>query len=281
MKKVIILGAGPAGVACAIQLTRFGIETVIFEKNKIGGLVENANLIENYLGFPNGITGVEYVKLVKKQFEQYKITFINDEAIEVKLNNGSYEVSSAKSGIYSSEYLVVATGTEPKEVDFPDEVKEKVFYEIKHLHEVKNKSVVIIGAGDAAFDYALNLSKKNQVKIFNRSSTLKALPLLVDRVNENKNIEYYENSAVKKIYLDNNKLKLLFNDDFEVLTDYLIFAIGRLPDDRLLTKELKDTQNLYIVGDVKNGLLRQTTIAAADGLKAATEIHERITRNRA
>jgi len=60
---VIIIGAGPAGIACAIQLKRYNINTIVLEKDKIGGLLKNANLVENYPGFPNGINGEKFVQL--------------------------------------------------------------------------------------------------------------------------------------------------------------------------------------------------------------------------
>ncbi|MFA6989002.1 MAG: NAD(P)/FAD-dependent oxidoreductase [Candidatus Gastranaerophilaceae bacterium] len=315
MQNVIIVGAGPAGIACAVQLKRFGVECTVFEKNEIGGLVKNANLIENYLGFPFGISGIEYVELIEKQFKRHKINLVNDEILEVKFDKDVFKVISSKSGAYKAEYLVIATGTIPKkfrhaefisashnhgilnavdgtlpcnsrfarkqeELQVQDDVKQymskKIFYEITDILEIENKIIAIVGAGDAAFDYALNLSKLNKIKIFNRSSKIKALPLLVNRVNQNKNIEYYENTTIKEINLDGGKLKINNN----TLADYLVVAIGRMQNDRLLTEELKENPNLCMIGDVKNGLLRQTSIASADGLKAAMDIYERINKNR-
>jgi len=66
---VAIIGAGPVGIAAAIQLKRYDIEFMIFEKGKIGGLLRNANLVENYLGFPRGIRGRELVELFKEQLK--------------------------------------------------------------------------------------------------------------------------------------------------------------------------------------------------------------------
>ena len=68
-QEVAIIGAGPSGIATAIQLKRYGIEPVILEKEEIGGVLKNANLVENYPGFPDGISGPELVKLFKKQVE--------------------------------------------------------------------------------------------------------------------------------------------------------------------------------------------------------------------
>lgn len=278
MKDIAIIGAGPAGIACAIQLKRFGLNSTVFEKKELGGLIKNANLIENYLGFPNGITGVEYVEIIKKQFEQYNIPVRKEEVLQVKKQGDSFLVNNE----YVIDYLVIATGTKPKVLDLEiySEIKDKVFCEVADMPQIKNEVIAIVGAGDAAFDYALNLSKDNKVKILNRSNRIKALPLLVDRARDNINIDYIEDfqlCRVDNIENEKNKFKLLSQDGVGLEVNYLLCAIGREPNDILLKnykKELKDDPNLFIIGDVKNGILRQTSVATGDGLKAATEIYE-------
>jgi len=89
-----IIGAGPSGIACAIQLRRYGLDYLFFEKEDLGGLIKNAFLIENYLGFPEGITGEEFVQLLKKQIKKYKIRIIKEEVVSVRYENNKFDIKT-------------------------------------------------------------------------------------------------------------------------------------------------------------------------------------------
>ncbi len=80
-KDVCVIGAGPSGIAAAIQLKRYNISPLILEMNRIGGLLNNANLIENYPGFPDGISGEKLCMLFNEQFNKCNITIINKEVM--------------------------------------------------------------------------------------------------------------------------------------------------------------------------------------------------------
>ncbi|MDD3150481.1 MAG: NAD(P)/FAD-dependent oxidoreductase [Candidatus Gastranaerophilales bacterium] len=273
MPKVNIIGAGPSGIACAMQLARFGLDVDIFEKNKLGGLLNNANLVENYLGFPNGITGTDLIKLFQKQMEKYpNIKLIKENVIEIKQNK-NFLIKTPKNH-YFSDFLVIATGTIPKKTEFENnnDFKKYIYYEIKNFPKCKDKKIAIVGAGDAAFDYAVNLSKNNEIIILNRSNNIRAINLLAQKCKKTASISYKKNEPVKSI--EKYKNGLLINNKFGV--DFVIFAIGRLPEDTLINKDLADNPACYIIGDVKNGMCRQTSVAVGDGLKAAMEIYETI-----
>ena len=96
---------------------------------------------------------------------------------------------------------MVASGTRPRTFPpnlIPDEASDKIFHEVVSLIQHINKTIAIIGAGDAAFDYALNLGWQNKVILLNRSEQIKALPLLVSRVKDHQNIVYQTSSPLKK-----------------------------------------------------------------------------------
>ena len=250
--KVAIIGLGPAGVAAAVQLKRFGINFICFEKNKIGGLIKNANKIENFPNSKGPISGLEYVKILKKQIKKNKIHPIYKEVTDIKFlkTKNCYKIISNHSS-YLAKHIILATGTVPKTINLPY----KIFYEIKDLLNKKNKKIIIIGAGDMAFDYALNLSKKNKIILLNRGEKIKAQQILKNAVLENKNILYKKNCNIKK-YLENNK------------ADFIVTAIGRNPN------FIKKGVNIHLTGDVKNGIYRQVAIANSDGLKAAMKINK-------
>ncbi|MFH1050977.1 MAG: NAD(P)/FAD-dependent oxidoreductase [bacterium] len=285
-RQVIIIGAGPAGIACAVQLKRQGIEPMIIEKNEIGGLILNANKIENYTGFPNGISGIQIAKLLKKHLEHWTIEIVYDNVVGVNFGkDGLYEID-CEYGLYNSEFLVIATGTKPKEVDFyiPENCMDKIFYEVYPLLNTKNKQITIVGSGDAAFDYALSLANNNQVRILNRTDKIKALNLLVEESRKIINIQYYQNAIITEINEIGDKLQVTGSRNkkrYKDESDYLIFAIGREPNLDILSSLIQSRKNLllkskklFLIGDVKNEKYRQLSIAVGNGVKAAMEIQD-------
>ncbi len=257
--KVIITGAGPAGIACAIQLKRYGITPVVFEKNKPGGLLRNANLVENYPGFPGGIKGVELVEKLTEHLAGYNLCPVSEEVKRISLNNDGLFCVKTQNAAYSANFLVIASGTKPGK--FNTEAS-NVFYEVCELykHDTRGKKIVIIGSGDAAFDYALNIAGNSRaagVTILNRGSKTKCIPLLKQRVLKNKNINYIENREL----------------DEGIEYDYILCATGREPDDGFLDNTLENSEKVFFAGDVKNGDFRQAAIAAGDGIRAAMGIY--------
>ncbi len=282
---VVIIGAGPAGLAAAMQLKRQGIDPLVLERNRIGGLLLNANWVENYPGFVDGISGPELVSLFKDQADRLGVEIIEEEVLSVGFESKLFRIVTNKRKI-KAQLLVAGSGTKPKEIAkdlMSEDVGKSLYYEVYPLIEEKNKDIVIIGAGDAAFDYALNLSGNNRVTILNRGSEVKALPLLLDRVLENKAIRYLidiEISAITKT--KSGKLNVLIggpSPDLMIECDFLLAAIGRVPEYSFadpsiingLENFLKD-QKLFLIGDLQNGSFRQTTIAVADGIRTAMKI---------
>lgn len=285
---VVIIGAGPAGLAMAIQLKRYKIDPVLLEKEAVGGLLRNANLVENYLGFPDGISGQSLIELFKKQLANSQISPRFEEVLEVDYQEDAFTIKTTR-GVITSRIVVVASGTKPKRllgIDISKEAEKRVFYEICHLDHVSNKKIAIVGAGDAAFDYALNLSRKNEVTILNRGEKAKCLPLIFERALKNGCISYMKNIEVKDVKYHDNGLILVcrdFTGERKICTSYLVVAIGREPSLDFLSENLKKeleklrkSKRLYMVGDVQNGIYRQTAIAVGNGIKAAMEIYREL-----
>lgn len=284
MKRTVsIIGAGPAGISSAIQLKRYDIDFYFFEKSHIGGLLRNAYLIENYLGFPYGLSGSSLINLISKQIADIKKDIIFEEVLKVNSNNNEFEIQTAKS-IYSSKYCIVASGTIP--IKLSEDIcqankNNRVFYEISECSEIHNSTFTIIGCGDAAFDYALNLSNRdNSIKILCRGLKSKALPILIERAEAKKNIEIIYNIEVSQIYLKETEVLLTCFDGSIIASDYLVAAIGRKPAldfiDKSLFSEQVSSKNFYIIGDAKNENFRQISIASGDGIRAAMDIYFKI-----
>lgn len=288
VENVIIIGAGPAGLSTAIQLSRFNIEPVLLEKEKVGGLLRNANLVENYPGFPEGIPGPKLVELFERQLKKAGVRVHFEEALEIVYRNEVFLVNTNKRTI-TCRILVIASGTKARKLsnlEISADIENRIFYEIHPLTQVANEKIAIIGSGDIAFDYALNLSKKNKIIILNRGKKVKCLPLLWERAIGTEKISYEEDTQVRKIKCQDDKLILTCYNSvgkWKMNISYLVVAIGREPYLDFLSEDLKKsleklqkTKVLYMIGDVKNGIYRQTAIAVGDGIKVAMEIYRKI-----
>ena len=144
----------------------------------------------------------------------------------------------------------------------------------------------IVGAGDLAFDYALNLGKRNAVTILNRGSETRCLPLLRQRAADNPRISYRENTWIEGVrQAPQGELELACRSplgEISIACDYLVGAIGRKPQLDFLSEDFlrhaagwQREGRLYLIGDVKNQQYRQASIAIGDGVMAAMQIHQR------
>lgn len=304
--KVAIIGAGPAGMACALQLQRYGVDFILFDKDERGSLLRNARRVENYLGF-DGISGVKLLEVFRQQLVQRQIAITYEEVKNLELlvedemksrqfadYNFAVQTSNAS---YLTRYVVLASGTKPRQLlqlkNIARRVEAKVFYEVFPLLGLQKKQVAVVGAGDAAFDYALNLAENNEIFIFNASSAIKALPLLAEKASMHKNIHYYANWVLRDVQMDDgDKLICAFNHegkDVKITADYLLVATGREAQEDFCGKNLIGTEkrlftdiqrnesaNIFLIGDVKNALYRQVTIAVGDGIRAAMQINHEL-----
>jgi thioredoxin reductase len=201
-------------------------------------------------------------------------------------NDGLFNIET-NNEIYHSKIVIVASGTKARKFTYfviPDEIAGMVFYEVFPLLNKRDKKIIIVGAGDAAFDYALNLSKHNRITILNRTNRIKCLPLLWERAQDNENIKYASESSIFQVsYALQGGIMVEYKrigGTFSLHADYLIGAIGRKPQLEFLSSQVQHHQTelqsqglLYFIGDVKNEIYRQTSIAVGDGVKAAMQIY--------
>jgi thioredoxin reductase (NADPH) len=288
IEDVIIIGAGPGGLATALQLKRYGINPLVFEQAQIGGLLHNANLVENYPGFPGGIPGPKLVQLFKDQVQDLSIKIIPAKVEELNHQDNKFRVTTPQR-VYQSQTVVIATGTKPhifSDIEIPVDLQNRVFYEVYPLLDFHGQRIAIIGAGDAAFDYALNLGKSNDILILNRGEQISCLPLLWERAQRSSRIQYSQNTRVTRLSTTTDRKMALEcstpTGDALLKVDILVGAIGRDPQLDFVSGQfaekaiqLEGSGDLYYVGDVVNGLYRQTAIAVGDGIFTAMKIYGR------
>lgn len=295
-EKVTIIGGGPAGISAAVQLKRHGIDPLLLEQGKQGGLLKNAWSVENYPGFPGGIPGPRLVRRFGRQLGEAGVRVVFEEVLNLDMKNGTFLLKTP-SRTFSSGIVVLATGTKPKafpllsqkECSLTKKALESIYYEVYPLLETRGKNIAIVGAGDAAFDYALNLTRHttNTITILSRGERTRALPLLFNRASENPNISYKPNTTINNIGIDPEEKLVLQGtegeDSFELVADYLLCALGREPQLDVLSPYLSTNLDLmvsvgalYLIGDVKNKDFRQVGIAVGDGILAAMKIAGRM-----
>ena len=157
-----VIGAGPAGLTAAIYLRRAKIDTVIFEKIASGGLIASTDWIENYPGFPDGISGEELSKLVEDQAIRFGARIEAAEIIGVDLNSDPIELKT-DSGTYTASAIIIASGTSPRRLKVPGEEeligKGISFCAICDAPFFEGEDIVVIGAGNSGIQESLYLLK--------------------------------------------------------------------------------------------------------------------------
>lgn len=284
--RVVIVGAGPAGAAAAIFLKRAGFEPLLLEESEPGGLLREANLVENYPGFPDGVVGRELASLIAEQLRRLEVRVVRTTATKVNAAGQSFRTRTSD-GDCISDAVVIATGTEPRKTDLPgaDAIEGKsLFYGVSSLSsdEVDGKRISILGGGDAAFDYAINLSDKGgSVTILSRSEPT-CLQLLTERVRERK-IDVLTGCEARSVRETPEGAAITCEGDNcpeEIACDLVLVAHGRKPrldilDPGLRRRAVTDNppetgvSGLFLAGDVVRGKNRQAAIAAGDGVLSA------------
>jgi thioredoxin reductase (NADPH) len=284
-KEVVIVGAGPCGVAAAVQLVRSGIDALLIERRAVGGLLHNANWVENYPGMHQGITGPALCRLLERHLEAAAVEPVFDEVLRIGSEGERHRIVTHEGDVYHAQALILATGTIPNRGFLDDEktlAGRSVFYEVRDaLDQGKGRRAAIMGGGDAAYDYALNLASRGfQVSIVQRGAS-SCLPLLEERARGHAAIRIMKGASVRALTPGTNGLgiEIETREDSTVLdADFMIIACGRSPDDRLLSGlALRRTdgdagglpKGIFLGGDLVRGSFRQAGIAVGDGLAAA------------
>lgn len=284
---IAIIGAGPAGIAAALQFARYEVSPFIYEAETPGGLLYNAGVVWNYPGFPGGIEGPELAALFARGLRDSGAVVCREEVLSIDFAGGVFRVTADSEADFAA--VVIATGTRPvplEDVDFDStETRDAVDYGVSGIRSITGKSIAVIGAGDAAFDYALTLSRKNDIVILQRGQKPRCNAALERRAGESERITVLENASASRISREEGGMFELSlcgagcGSRESMTADRVIAAVGRVPREIALLPGLTDAidelaagAKLRFAGDVMNGMFRQTAIAAGDGVRAAMEI---------
>ncbi|MBW2735516.1 MAG: isochorismatase family protein [Deltaproteobacteria bacterium] len=280
---LLVAGGGPAGMAAALQAHRAGIRVVLCAPHGLGGQLRVAERVENYLGFPGGITGAHLAERMAAQLAAEGITPLPRAVIDVGRASQGWRAHLDDGEVIDAQAVILATGASIRPLP---QVSPSLL--TPYLHEgmtLQGKRVAIVGGGEAAFDQALLACRlrAKTVTLLARSAP-HVLPRLQERaaalgVEQRIGVEIYAAAT------QDGTLTLDLSDDVQTLeVDHLVACVGKdsqlpkLPhtlrlraDGAIDVNDAGETSHggLYVVGDARRGRHRQAAIAAGDGLTAA------------
>lgn len=277
-EKIIILGAGPAGLVAALYAARAELNPFVLTGMELGGQASLTNEIENYPGFPDGISGSELGEIFKRQAEKFGAKFEMDAATSVDLSKRPFVVRTY-SKEYSADALILATGASPVKLNVPGEElltgRGVSYCATCDGWFFKNKEIVVVGGGDSALEEGLFLTRfASKVRIVHRRDKFRGGQLLQKRLAENPKIEVIWDSVVEKINgpdkvtsIDLRNVKT--NQVSNLPTDGVFVFIGHSPNTALYRGQLEMDERGFLAVDEK----MQTSVP---GVFAAGEVGDPI-----
>jgi thioredoxin reductase (NADPH) len=276
-----IVGAGPAGLACAMQAVRQGLSIALFEKARPGGQALAANRIENYPGFAEGITGRELMERFVAQVVSHGIAIRREVVSSVTRPDALFEIETDL-GRTESHALVVASGLRPRRLRVPGESdleNNRLFYyadpaEVPH----EGAEIAIIGSGDAAFDQALSFGERaSRVTIAMKYATPRCTPILAGRAAK-AGIEVLPERNVVSLGEEDGGVRIGFADGKKLCADIAIVCIGKERDCSFIDGPLlcDGVPGIYFAGDYHRDRDRHISIAIGDGVASAMKAAEYI-----
>ncbi|WP_457568542.1 thioredoxin-disulfide reductase [Desulfurobacterium sp.] len=292
---VVIVGAGPAGLASAIYTGRSNLKTLVLDSMFPGGQLLITEMIENYPGFPDPMAGFELSDRMKKQAEKFGAVVESGYSVNrVELDGDIFVLKLESGGEIKSKAVIWAAGSTPRKLGVPGEAeflgKGVSYCAVCDGALFKGRDVAVVGGGDSALEEALYLTKfANKVYLIHRRDKFRAVPIVQERVKANEKIEPVLNKVVESIngeqFVESLTLKdTVTGEKSEQKVDGIFIFIGSEPntapvahlvdlDDRgyiLTDEEMKTaTPGLFAAGDTRKKPLKQVITAAADGAVAA------------
>jgi thioredoxin reductase (NADPH) len=298
VRKLIIIGSGPAGYTAAIYAARANLEPLVFEGSvTAGGALMNTTDVENFPGFPDGVMGPDLMDNLRKQAERFGAELVSDDVTAVDLTGGLKVVTDGAGNEHRAHAVVVATGSKYREIGLPDEKRlsgrgvswcatcDGFFF--------RDQDIVVVGGGDSAMEEATFLTKfARTVTIVHRRDTLRASKIMQQRAFANEKIRFVWDSEVVGIEGEQKvsgvRLRNLKTGEESTLdVTGLFVAIGHDPRSELFTGQLHmDTEGYLLVdapstrtnqpgvfacGDVVDHTYRQAITAAGTGCAAALD----------
>jgi len=294
--ELVIIGAGVAGLTAGIYGARSGLKTLILEEKVPGGAAADAPLIENYPGFPQGISGMELTERMVKQAEKMGVEIHQlERVIKLDIKTKEKKVKTDKA-VYTAAALIIASGSHHKKLGIPGEEEFRgrgvSYCAVCDGAFFKGRRVIVIGGGNSAAVSAIYLSNiASNVKLIHRRSQLRAEEALLNALHD-RNVEIVWNTEVREIR-GNTKVEtiVLFNNKTgkisELEVDGVFIQVGEKPNSQFAqeagvkvdkdgyiivdSRQRTNLEGVYAAGDVTACPVKQIGTAVGQAIVAANE----------
>ncbi|MBW2575390.1 MAG: thioredoxin-disulfide reductase [Deltaproteobacteria bacterium] len=291
--ELVIIGGGPAGLTAGLYAARAGLNAVLIEKIVPGGQVIVTDWIENYPGFPEGLSGPDLVQKITEQVKRFDLNIESNEVVSVDLSEPAKKITLNDRTI-TTHTIIIATGAFPKKLGVPGE---DTFYG-KGISSCatcdgpffKDLIVAAVGGGDTAVQESLFLTKfAKKVYLIHRRDRLRAAAILQKRALSNEKMEIIWDSVLTDISGLTNVENITVQNvktggKIRLSVDGCFIWVGTIPNTKFLADSVKldeygfivadlnmetSVPGVFAVGDVRNTPLRQIATAVGDGAIAA------------
>ena len=290
---LIVIGGGPAGATAALYAGRSNLNVLVIEKPEVGALI-SAHKIDNYPGFPNGITGKELYETIQKQAQKFGAEFVEDTFLELDIYSHPRVVKASK-GNYEGIGIIIATG-------WPKNNSKKIIGEKEFIGNgvsycatcdgffTKGRITSVFGNGHEAVEEALFLTKHaKQINVFCDKDDLEVEAELKEQLLSNENVKLFTNAKLVEVlgnqYVEKVKVDIA-GEIKEMESDFAFLYLGTKSNNELYQGFAKLNDEGYIItdenmaceaegvwaaGDIRERTVRQVTTAVADGTLAGIE----------
>lgn len=295
---LIIIGSGVAGLTAAIYAAREGIPTLVVESGAVGGTIGTTDQVDNFPGFPDGVSGNEFADRLRRQAERFGVEILSaTEVVSIEVDDDQKVVKTGTGDEYRSHALLVATGSTYRRLDIPGEddfigsgvhfcaTCDGAFY--------RGRDVVVIGGGNSATEESLFLTTLDQqITLVTTADRLTASAAAVSKVERSDRIKVRANTTPVEFVGENGKLTGLVVESQDgsretISTPAAFVFIGLTPNASLVSELVAtDAQGfvtadmgmqasvpgIFVAGDVRSGSTKQAAAAAGEGAAAAIAI---------